>query len=763
MNPFQKNESKDTLFSPVSTEEMLPRPPSPPKKSPPKICGSNYPLSIAFIVVNEFCERFSYYGMKAVLTLYFLYFLHWNEDTSTSVYHAFSSLCYFTPILGAAIADSWLGKFNCYDKYPDQKEQHREDGIYMAYNPTLLSKSRTIIYLSLEKCYIPHLYSWFGINMVLASLPLHFRILSLVGLSLIALGTGGIKPCVAAFGGDQFEEQHAEARTRYFSVFYLSINAGSLISTFITPMLRGDVKCFGEDCYALAFGIPGLLMVLALEGSHVVFAMGSKMYRKPPPEGNIVAQVIKCIWFAIHNRFRNRSRDVPKRQHWLDWAAEKYPNHLIMDVKALTRILFLYIPLPMFWALLDQQGSRGFFVLQPDQMQVLNPFLVLIFIPLFDLVIYRLISKCGINFSSLRKMAVGMILACLAFAVAALVEIKINGMSHPQPASQEIFLQVLNLADGEIEVTVLGSRNNSLLVESISSFQFKHSHNINTGNTTHYSKLHLEAKSQDLHLHLKYNNLSVHNKHSVEEKNCYQLVLHEDGESISSMLVKDTGIKPANGMAAIRFINTLHKDMNISLDADAPLSVGKNYGVSEYRTVLRGKYPAVHCETEDKVFSLNLGELDFGTTYLFVISNVTNQGLQAWKAEDIPANKLSIAWQLPQYVLVTAAEVMFSVTGLEFSYSQAPSSMKSVLQAAWLLTVAVGNIIVLVVAQFSGLVQWAEFVLFSCLLLVVCLIFSIMGYYYVPLKSEDIHEATDKQIPHIQGNMINLETKNTRL
>ncbi|XP_028608092.1 solute carrier family 15 member 2 isoform X2 [Grammomys surdaster] len=695
MNPFQKNESKETLFSPVSTEEMLPRPPSPPKKSPPKLFSSNYPLSIAFIVVNEFCERFSYYGMKAVLTLYFLYFLHWNEDTSTSVYHAFSSLCYFTPILGAAIADSWLGKF---------------------------------------------------------------KILSLIGLSLIALGTGGIKPCVAAFGGDQFEEQHAEARTRYFSVFYLAINAGSLISTFITPMLRGDVKCFGEDCYALAFGIPGLLMVLAL----AVFAMGSKMYRKPPPEGNIVAQVIKCIWFAICNRFRNRSGDIPKRQHWLDWAAEKYPKHLIMDVKALTRILFLYIPLPMFWALLDQQGSRwtlqankmngdlGFFVLQPDQMQVLNPFLVLIFIPLFDLVIYRLISKCGINFSSLRKMAVGMILACLAFAVAALVEIKINGLIRPQPASQEIFLQVLNLADGEIKVTVLGNRNNSLLVESISSFQ----------NTTHYSKLCLETKSQDLHFHLKYNNLSVHNEHSVEEKNCYQLVVREDGESISSMLVKDTGIKPANGMTAIRFINTLHKDLNISLDADAPLSVGKDYGVSEYRTVLRGKYPAVHCETEDKVFTLDLGQLDFGTTYLFVITNITNQGLQAWKAEDVPANKLSIAWQLPQYVLVTAAEVMFSVTGLEFSYSQAPSSMKSVLQAAWLLTVAVGNIIVLVVAQFSGLVQWAEFILFSCLLLVVCLIFSIMGYYYVPLKS---HEATDKQIPHLQGNMINLETKNTRL
>ncbi|XP_040340599.1 solute carrier family 15 member 2 isoform X4 [Herpailurus yagouaroundi] len=671
MNPFQKNESKETLFSPVSTEEVPPQPLSLPKKPPPKICGSNYPLSIAFIVVNEFCERFSYYGMKAVLTLYFLYFLHWNEDTSTSIYHAFSSLCYFTPILGAAIADSWLGKF------------------------------KTIIYLSLVYV-LGHVVKSLGALPILGGQMVH-TVLSLVGLSLIALGTGGIKPCVAAFGGDQFEEKHAEERTRYFSVFYLSINAGSLISTFITPMLRGDVQCFGEDCYALAFGVPGLLMVIAL----VVFAMGSKIYRKPPPEGNIVSQVVKCIWFAISNRFNNRSGDIPKRQHWLDWAAEKYPKQLIMDVKALTRVLFLYIPLPMFWALLDQQGSRwtlqatrmngnlGVFVLQPDQMQVLNPLLVLIFIPLFDLVIYRLVSKCGINFSSLRKMAVGMILASLAFAVAAAVELKINRMTPPQPGPQEIFLQVLNLADDEVKVTVLGDENNTLLEESLRSFQ----------KMPHYAQLHLKTKSQDFHFYLTYHNLSVYTKHSVEEKNWYSLILREDGKNISSMMVKDEGNKTANGMTTVRFINTLHKEVNISLTTDIFLSVGEDYGVSAYITVQSGEYAAVHCRTEDKDFLLNMGLLDFGATYLFVITNNTNQDPQAWKMKDTPANKLSIAWQLPQYALVTAGEVMFSVTGLEFSYSQAPSSMKSVLQAAWLLTVAVGNIIVLVVAQFSGLVQ----------------------------------------------------------
>ncbi|XP_035874059.1 solute carrier family 15 member 2 isoform X3 [Phyllostomus discolor] len=621
------------------------------------------------------------------------------------------------------------------------------------------SHLRTIISLSLVYV-LGHVIKSLGALPILGGHIVH-TVLSLTGLSLIALGTGGIKPCVAAFGGDQFEKKHEEERTRYFSVFYLSINAGSLISTFITPMLRGDVQCFGEDCYALAFGVPGLLMVIAL----VVFAMGSKMYKKTPPEGNVVTQVVKCIWFAISNRFKNHSGEIPKRQHWLDWAAEKYPKQLIMDVKALTRVLLLYIPLPMFWALLEQQGSRwtlqatrmnrnlGFIVLQPDQMQVLNPLLVLIFIPLFDLVIYPLVSRCGINFSSLRKMAVGMILACLAFAVVAVVEIKINEMAPPQPGPQEIVLQVLNLADDEVKVAVLGDENNALLTESIKSFQ----------KMPHPSKLHLKTESQNFQFHLKYRNLSVYTEHSVEEKKWYTLVIRKDGENISSMMVKDAENITTDGMTAVRFVNTLHKEVNINLGADISLSVGEDYGVSAYKTVQIGEYPEVHCRTEDDDFSLNLGLLDFGAVYLFVITNNTNQGPQVWKTEDIPANKISIAWQLPQYILVSAGEVMFSVTGLEFSYSQAPSSMKSVLQAAWLLTIGVGNVIVLAVAQFSGLVQWAEFILFSCLLLLVFLIFSIMGYYYVPVKSEDIMEPEDKRSPHIQEDMTNLDTNNTKL
>ncbi|XP_074157448.1 solute carrier family 15 member 2 [Sminthopsis crassicaudata] len=727
MNNLPQNESKETLFALVSPEEAVPQPSKPPNKTARKICGSNYPLSIVFIVVNEFCERFSYYGMKAVLTLYFLYFLHWSEDTATSVYHAFSSLCYFTPVLGAIIADSWLGKF------------------------------RTIISLSLIYV-LGHLVKSLGAVPVLGGHVMHMA-LSMIGLFLIALGTGGIKPCVAAFGGDQFEEQHTKERRRFFSIFYLSVNAGSLLSTFITPMLRGNLQCFGGDCYALAFGVPGILMAVAL----VVFALGNKLYKKPPPEGNIVVKVCKCIWFAILNRLKNRSSEIPKREHWLDWAEEKYPKQLILEVKALTRVLFLYIPLPMLWALLDQQGSRwtlqatrmngnvGYFVFQPDQIQMLNPLLVLLFIPLFDLGIYPLAKKCGINFTSIRRMATGMVLASLSFAIAATVEIKINELSPPKPGGNEIYLRTLNLANDEVKLALRDYQNNSLFSEAIMPFQ-----------QIDDSKMLLTTESQSFYFQLQFHNMSVTNEHILEEKNVYSLIIHADQRGISSALMKDTLTSTVSGMAAVRFINTLDKDVNITLSRDAFLMVGEDYGISAYKNVERGKYHHVHCRTQDKDFSLDLGLLDFGAAYTVVI-NSSDQGILAWKIEDVPSNQISIAWQLPQYILATAGEVMFSITGLEFSYSQAPVSMKSVLQASWLLTVAMGNIIVLIVAQTSALVQWAEFILFSVLLLIISFIFSIMGYYYIPVKTEDTYSLEDTMPSYIKENTKNLATKKTKL
>lgn len=75
------------------------------------LCKTGFPTSIYYIVGNEFCERFSYYGMKAILILYLTRVLALGDNTATAVFHSFSMLCYFTPLLGAMLADGWLGKY----------------------------------------------------------------------------------------------------------------------------------------------------------------------------------------------------------------------------------------------------------------------------------------------------------------------------------------------------------------------------------------------------------------------------------------------------------------------------------------------------------------------------------------------------------------------------------------------------------------------------------------------------------------------------
>ncbi|KAG7502907.1 solute carrier family 15 member 2-like [Solea senegalensis] len=667
-----------------------------------KLCGTNYPTSICFIVVNEFCERFSYYGMKAVLTLYFLSYLKWDKDLSTAIYHAFSSLCYFTPILGALIADSWLGKY------------------------------KTIIYLSIVYV-IGHIVKSVGAIPSVGDSTVHIA-LSMVGLILIAFGTGGIKPCVAAFGGDQFDEEHTTERQKFFSIFYMSINAGSVLSTLITPLLRGDVQCFGGDCYALAFGVPAALMVVAL----VVFIGGSGLYKRNPPQGNIMLQVCKCIGFAIKKRWKSSKND-PKRKHWLDWAEEKYPKRLIQEIKMLLRVLVLYIPLPMFWALFDQQGSRWTlqatrmnmafgeaFVIKPDQMQMLNALLILIFVPIFDLGIYPLIGLCRINLTPLRKIAAGMVFAAFAFIAATIVEVNVvKTVVDPAPAGH-CLLQTFNLAKGDINVII---PDNDLYPEPIPYLQ----------DPPQYKTLALGTSSKNLTIQVTFNGTASDCKQYFKQQKAYSLIFYTEPTGIQCKLVEDFIKKNEDGNPRVRFLNTQPEAFNLTV-GDVTFPVPSGHSMSENKTVERGDYSSVSCSPlAEKCSTLDLGLLDFGASYTIILTEVLDK-FDAKKMVDVNANNVHIAWQIPQYTLITAGEVMFSITGLEFSYSQAPTNMKSVLQAGWLLTVAFGNVIVLIVAEGAGLEQWKEFLLFAGLLLGVCIIFSIMAYFYTYVDPDQLQK-----------------------
>ena len=122
---------------------------------------------------------------------------------------------------------------------------------------------------------------------------------------MIAFGTGGIKPCVSAFGGDQFGPGREKQLQWFFSLFYLSINAGSLISTFVTPVFRQQIDCSERgDCFPLAFGVPAILMIVALS----LFIFGRPYYRRiPPAKGNIILETFKCITVSVASSFPSLS------------------------------------------------------------------------------------------------------------------------------------------------------------------------------------------------------------------------------------------------------------------------------------------------------------------------------------------------------------------------------------------------------------------------------------------------------------------------
>ncbi|XP_034549542.1 solute carrier family 15 member 1 [Notolabrus celidotus] len=649
--------------------------------------------------------------MRAVLVLYFKYFLRWDDDLATSIYHTFVALCYLTPILGAIVADSWLGKY------------------------------KTIIYLSI-------VYAIGQVAMAVSAIhdiTDHDRdgspdnmtfhvVLSMVGLFLIALGTGGIKPCVAAFGGDQFGDHQERQRRTFFSVFYLCINGGSLLSTIITPILRAQ-ECgiyTQQKCYSLAFGVPSALMVVAL----VVFIVGSGMYYKAEPQGNIMLDVCKCIGFAIKNRFRHRSKTYPKRQHWMDWAEEKYEKLLIAQIKMVLKVLFLYIPLPMFWTLFDQKGSRwtlqattmdgnfGALVIQPDQMQTVNPILILTLVPIMDSLIYPLIKKCGLNFTSLKRMTVGMLLAAIAFVCAGLVQIEIDKTLPTFPSDSQSQLKLLNMGTDAVTVNLPFNDLQQLPAAKASDefFTFAdESIEVSIGIPPVKKTIPLEkGKRQTLLIPLN---------------------LNEQWQ-----LTQDITSKPEQGSNAIRFINGMTATVNVS-SPSAKIGVIESYSYSNYSQITNGR----------SIFTIMVGskscqysrDFGFGSSYTFFIPSTLVFGESCDSitvVEDIKPNSVHMALQIPQYFFITAGEVMFSVTGLEFSYSQAPSNMKAVLQAGWLFTVAIGNFIVLIVAELAKIPdQWAEYILFASLLLAVCVIFSIMAYFYTYIDPTEIEAQFKKE------------------
>ncbi|KAK9499515.1 hypothetical protein O3M35_002540 [Rhynocoris fuscipes] len=678
----------------------------PPKYPDEKI---KYPKSVFFIIGNEFCERFSYYGMRTILSLYLVQALNYTESTSTIIYHTFVMLCYFTPLVGGIMADSWLGKY------------------------------KTILYVSL-------FYALGNIVLAVSSVTvinIPHAALSLVGLLLIACGTGGIKPCVSSFGGDQFVLPQQEVQLqRFFSVFYFAINAGSVISCFLTPFLREQVTCFGQDkCYPIAFGVPAVLMCLSV----VIFVCGRPLYKIKQPSGNIVLDVVKCISHAIVRKVQVQKME--KKDHWLDYAAPKYNQKLIDDTKVLMKIIFLFTPTIIFWALYEQQGSKwtfqannmdgsinGWFTIQPDQMQTINPVLVLIFIPIFESFIYPLLAKLRLVRTPLQKLSVGGILAALAFLISGVLDLYIEKDKAIVPDAGQAQLRLYNTFNCPIHLNSPDFNLNSTL-PSLDTIEFLH---IPVANK---KTLKLNAAFDES---CKSNNTSAFSG-NVEVQN-KQISSYMFTSPFSLQTLNITGTdevqKSSVGYAKLKILYAEKDSIEVMLKGPADLNIRVNNYKSDVTDIkTRGIYTLVVNGTE---LSPKI-ELLPGGFYTYLITKTDN--LVSGKAFIITKpNSVNLMWQMPQYLVITFAEIMFSITGLEFSFTESPQSMKSVISSIWLLTDSLGNVIVLVVEGLEIFESEAyEYFLFAGLMAAVMIIFILIAirYKYEHVNSDENDENVD--------------------
>jgi proton-dependent oligopeptide transporter, POT family len=349
------------------------------------------PPGVPYIVGNEAAERFSFYGMRSILAIFMTTYLLgangqlevMSENEAGAWFHSFVAAVYFFPLAGAIISDCFWGKY------------------------------RTILILSIVYC-----AGHFALALDDTRLGLF------IGLSLIAIGSGGIKPCVSAHVGDQFGASNKHLLTKVYGWFYLSINIGSTISSYFCPVLLND-KRFGPH---FAFGLPGVFMLIAT----IVFWLGRNKFVHVPPGGS-------KFWRELFS---------------------------LEGIKVIARLFVLYLFIALFWAMWDQ-SSGGEWTLQaahldlnlfgwrilPEQVQILNPILILILVPLFNYWIYPAIDRVFV-LTPLRKVGIGLFVTAASFVPIWLIELHLAQGQKPSVWWQTP--AYILLTAGEILISITG-------------------------------------------------------------------------------------------------------------------------------------------------------------------------------------------------------------------------------------------------------------------------------------------------------------------
>ncbi|MEK7240578.1 MAG: oligopeptide:H+ symporter [Gemmatimonadota bacterium] len=411
------------------------------------------PSQISFIIGNEGCERFSFYGMRNILTVFLVSSLLTylpeadRAGAAKDVFHTFVIGVFFFPLLGGWLADRLWGKYN------------------------------TILWLSLLYC----------VGQLCLALFVHNRTGFYTGLFLIALGSGGIKPCVSSFVGDQFDQTNKHRAKVVFDAFYWIINFGSFFASLLMPVF---LKQLGP---AIAFGVPGALMFI----STVILWLGRKRYVMVPPAPpdphsflnvsrtalasgraglvlagvGVVLALVSFLLISVFGFVISACSALVAViafggagvQLQLAGARGHHPEEAVEGVRSVLRVLVLFALVTPFWSLFDQKAST--WVLQADlmtkpgwfqssQMQALNPLLVMLLIPFNNLVLFPALKRFGYEMTALRRMTIGIVFSGLSWVVVGGMQVVLDGGQAFSIAWQVLPYALLTL--GEVLVSATG-------------------------------------------------------------------------------------------------------------------------------------------------------------------------------------------------------------------------------------------------------------------------------------------------------------------
>lgn len=329
----------------------------------------DHPIGFWFFFWGEFAERCSYYGMRAILLLYMTSRLGFEDWQASQWMSLFIAGCYLLPLVGGYLADNFFGKY------------------------------RTIVAFS-----VPYILG----HVVLGIESVPYLVFALV---LLAMGSGVIKPNISTLMGMTYDQQRpgqTRLRSDGFALFYGAINIGAAISSFVMPWIR-DV--YG---YRMAFLFPAVLMAI----SFAVFALGKPFYARETIHRVVLGPEERHQRFLVLRRILGLFIVVTFFWSIFDQSASTWTlfarDHLDLDIFSPSQDTWqfgLQEWLKTHWGW-DWFGHQ----LAPDQIQSLNPLLIVLMLPPVTM-FWHFLTRMGLKLRPTDKMLLGFVLTTLTMGI----------------------------------------------------------------------------------------------------------------------------------------------------------------------------------------------------------------------------------------------------------------------------------------------------------------------------------------------------------